>query len=82
MIPVEPTTSPTGFQGFICEVTAERVTAFHCLACARKGAPGCTMTAPVVRGILSNMRPADFGLTVTTLLGCARKARLKRAHPY
>ncbi len=71
-----------GFQGFICEVTAEMVTPADCLACARSGAPGCSMTAPVVRGILSNMRPADFGLTVTTLLGCARKARLKRAHPY
>ncbi len=72
----------TGFQGFICEVTAEPVSPAECLACARKGAPGCTMTGPIIKGILSNLRPDDFGLTVTTLLGCARKARLKLEAPY
>lgn len=81
MIPIEPT-SPTGFQGFICEVTAEPVSPVECLACARSGAPGCTMTAPVIKGILNNLRPDDFGLTVTTLLGCARKTRLKLEQPY
>ena len=77
-----PTSPAGGFQGFICEVTAEPVLPAECLACARKGAPGCMMTAPVIKGILNNMRPDDFGLTVTTLLGCARKARLKQDQPY
>ena len=81
MIPTQPT-STHGFQGFICEITTEPVLPAECLACARKGAPGCTMTAPVIKGILSNLRPDDFGLTVTTLLGCARKARLKLEQPY
>lgn len=70
------------FDGFLCEMTAEPVSGPECLACARAGAPGCPMTAPVVKGILDGIRPDDFGLTVTTLLGCPRKERLKRVWPY
>jgi hypothetical protein len=71
------------FAGFICEATAEAVTPVECLACARAGPlPGCPMSAPVIKGILDGLRPDDFGLTVTTLLGCARKARLKLSHDY
>ncbi|MEW5869099.1 MAG: hypothetical protein AB1894_07485 [Chloroflexota bacterium] len=66
------------FAGFICEVTSEPVAPADCLACARSGPlPGCPMSAPVVKGILDGLRPDDFGLTVTTLLGCTRKQRLK-----
>lgn len=66
------------FEGFICEVSGEVVFPLHCLECARGGAPGCPMTAPVVKGILDGLRPDDFGLTVTSLLACARKERLKQ----
>jgi len=58
------------------------VSAHYCLACARDGAPGCPMTAPVVKGILDGLRPDDFGLTVTTLLACSRKEQLKQGWPY
>lgn len=71
------------FEGFLCEANGEPVAPPACLACARRGAlPGCQMTAPVVKGILDGLRPDDFGLTVTTLLGCARKERLKQEVPY
>jgi len=70
------------FSGFICEVTHEEMTGEECLACARAGAPGCPMTAPVVKGILDGLRPDDFGLTVTTLLGCVRKRQLMQEWPY
>jgi CRISPR/Cas system-associated exonuclease Cas4 (RecB family) len=70
------------FDGFICETTDEPVSASYCLDCARDGAPGCPMTAPVVKGILDGLRPDDFGLTVTTLLACPRKEQLKQEWPY
>ncbi|MBN1667683.1 MAG: hypothetical protein JW862_11365 [Anaerolineales bacterium] len=71
------------FAGFNCEITAEPVAPADCLACARSGPlPGCPMTAPVIKGILDGLRPDDFGLTVTTLLGCARKSRLKKDFEY
>ena len=71
------------FQNFICEVTGEPTPPQACLACARSGAlPGCPMTAPVVKGILANMRPDDFGVTITTLLGCPRKFQLKQEVDY
>ncbi|MBC8507821.1 MAG: hypothetical protein ISR58_08445 [Anaerolineales bacterium] len=75
------------FKAFICEVSGDFVAPEACLACARNGAlPGCQMTSPVIQGILTNMRPDDpealvaagYGaLTVTTLLSCPRKWRLK-----
>ena len=71
------------FQNFICEATGEPTPPQTCLACARNGAlPGCPMTAPVVKGILANMRPDDFGVTITTLLGCPRKFQLKQEWDY
>jgi hypothetical protein len=71
------------FQTFICEISGEPTLPQDCLACARKGAlPGCPMTAPVVKGILANMRPDDFGVTITTLLGCPRKFQLKQEWDY
>ena len=51
------------FNGFICEVTGERVTPDHCLACARNGAPGCEIGTPaIIAGILRHQRPTDFAL--------------------
>jgi len=80
------------FKAFICEASGAFVSPESCWTCAHNGAqPGCHLTAPVVHGILSNMRPdqpeallaAGFGtLTVTTLLGCPRKWRLKIEHDY
>jgi CRISPR/Cas system-associated exonuclease Cas4 (RecB family) len=40
------------------------------------------MTAPVVKGILDGLRPDDFGITVSVLLGCPRKVRLMQEWPY
>jgi CRISPR/Cas system-associated exonuclease Cas4 (RecB family) len=69
--------------GFLCDATDMPVTIEDCLACARSGAlPGCHQTAPAIAGIVRGLRPDDFGLTVTTLIGCARKARLMRETPY
>ena len=69
--------------GFICDAEDMPVTIEACLACARTGAlPGCHQTAPVIAGIVRGLRPDDFGLTVTTLIGCARKARLMKESRY
>ena len=69
--------------GFMCDATDQAVSIDACLACARSGAlPGCHMTAPVISGILNGLRPDDFGLTVTTLLGCPRKWRLMQETEY
>ena len=58
------------FKAFVCEATGEYVDPQSCWQCAQKGAlPGCHMTAPVINGIVQNMRPDDFGLTATTVLG-------------
>jgi hypothetical protein len=72
--------------GFECEADAPVktvVSASECQACARRGAlPGCSLTAPVVRGMVNGLRPETFGLTVTTLLGCPRRRRLQQTEPY
>lgn len=71
------------FSGFVCEADGSPVAPDACLACARNGAqPGCHLTAPVINGIRRNLRPDDFGLTITTLLGCPRKQRLMQTHAY
>jgi hypothetical protein len=80
------------FKAFICESSGEFVSPESCWTCAHRGAqPSCHLTAPVIHGILSNMRPdqpealfaAGFGtLTVTTILGCPRKWRLKIEYDY
>ncbi len=72
-----------GFQGFICEYDQSTVDPLGCLYCAREGSPApCQMTAPVIAGIIAGLRDDDFGLTITTLIHCARKARLRRLAPY
>lgn len=72
-----------GFQGFLCEYDQSQVDALGCLYCARAGAPApCQMTAPVIAGMIAGLRDDDFGLSVTTLIHCARKARLRRQAPY
>ena len=69
--------------GFLCDATDLPVDIDTCLACARSGSlPGCHQTAPVIAGIVRGLRPADFGWTMTTLIGCVRKARLMRTEPY
>jgi CRISPR/Cas system-associated exonuclease Cas4 (RecB family) len=84
--------------GFTCDATELPVDVPACLACARAGAlPGCHQTAPVIAGIVRGLRPDDLpipnapperwwaagrGLTVTTLIGCLRKARLMQREPY
>ena len=69
--------------GFLCDSTEMPVTIETCLACARSGAlPGCHQTAPVIAGIVRGLRPDSFGWTVTTLIGCVRKARLMREVGY
>ena len=84
--------------GFTCDATELPVDIPDCLACARAGAlPGCHQTAPVIAGIVRGLRPDDMpmsdapperrwaawrGWTVTTLIGCLRKARLMQSEPY
>ena len=59
------TKSPPGFQGFICELSGEKVSAAECLACAEAGAPGCRYGSPaVIAGIANNMRQPGFALDV------------------
>jgi len=89
------------FAAFQCQATGDFVSPQSCIQCACHGAlPGCHMTAPTLRGILSNMRPDDPGelaqallsnrlgtsfgspLSVTTVLSCPRKWRLKIEYDY
>lgn len=74
------------FVGFHCvadEPAQAIVSSDYCCACARRGAlAGCSLTAPVAKGIVQSLRTEDFGLTVTTLLGCPRKHRLQAEQPY
>lgn len=70
------------FIGFVCDADGEHVSPNTCIACARQGAkPACQQTAPVITGILNGLRPGH-ALTVTVLLGCARKARLMQNEDY
>ena len=71
------------FAGFKCDATDMPVTIEACLSCAQDGAlPGCHQTAPVIAGIVRGLRPDSMGFTVTTLIGCVRKARLMRESLY
>src|SRR5512139_484381 len=75
--------SPMSLAGLICDAEGLPVTIEACLTCARSGAlPGCHQTAPVLNGIVQGLRPDDYGLTVTTLIGCLRKWRLMRDIAY
>jgi hypothetical protein len=90
--PAPPVT--VGFAGFLCEVTEQPVSVQDCLACAQNGAPGCPMTPALVERIAEGVRPlhfsknfatrsgADFGISVTELIGCPRRFRLVREHAY
>ena len=93
---VATTTSPSlvGLVGLSCEMTEEPVNFDDCLACAKNGAPGCSMTPALVERIRDGIRPhdfaqrmaeereADFGLSVTELIYCPRKFRLSKTYPY
>ncbi len=69
--------------GFICDAEDLPVTFDACLACARSGAlPGCHQTVAVLNGIVQGLRPDDYGLTITTLIGCLRKWRLMKDTAY
>ncbi|MCF6278378.1 MAG: hypothetical protein L3J16_06490, partial [Anaerolineales bacterium] len=84
--------SGAGMRAFECEVTAEEVSPAECLDCASRGAPGCTMFPAYIRQIIKDARPhdfsqrlakahgADFGISVTELIYCPRKFRLKMQH--
>jgi CRISPR/Cas system-associated exonuclease Cas4 (RecB family) len=83
-----------GMRAFDCEVTGEEVATADCLSCAANGAPGCPTTAAFIHAIINDPRPhdfsqrlakahgADFGISVTELLYCPRKFRLKMAHSW
>jgi len=84
----------TGLVGFLCEVTDQPVSFQECLACARKGAPGCSMVPAVIHTATNSIRDplyaqklaeqagAEVGFSVTELLSCARQTRLKAEVPY
>jgi hypothetical protein len=87
--------TPGGFAGFICEVTGDQIAPDDCLACARKGAPGCPMFPAAIEAIINSMRPqdhamrkaaqvggADFAISVTELVYCPRKHILAQDYPY
>lgn len=88
------TNTQTGLVGFLCEVTEEPVTFQECLACAKRGAPGCPMVPAIIHDIASSIRSpeyandlaikagAEVGFSATELLGCPRQYRLKKRHPY
>jgi len=84
----------TGLVGFLCEVTDQPVSFQECLACAKKGAPGCSMVPAVIHTAMNSIRDpqyaqklaeqagAEIGSSVTELLSCARQTRLKADIPY
>ena len=81
--------NPTGLVGFLCEVTEQPVSFQGCLACARQGAPGCSMVPAVIHTAMNSIRDpqyaqklaeqagAEIGYSVTELLSCTRQIRLK-----
>lgn len=87
-------TAQAGFVGFRCEVTGDPIAPHDCLACAQNGAPGCPMTPALVERIMADIRPlhfsqdhaaaagAQFGISVTEVIGCPRRFRLMREYPY
>ena len=88
------TITKTGLVGLLCEVTEEPVTFDECLACAKRGAPGCSMVPAVIQDIADSIRDpeyannlarkagADIGFSVTELVGCPRQHVLKQQNPY
>ena len=56
---------PPGFQGFICEISGEKVSAAECLACAEAGAPRCRYGSPaIINGIIQGMRRPHFAMDI------------------
>ncbi|MGB8213551.1 MAG: hypothetical protein WCE68_08335 [Anaerolineales bacterium] len=94
LVTIPLASAQAGFAGFICEVSGAPVTPPDCLACAQNGAPGCPMTPALVERIITGIRPlqfsqghatalgAQFGISVTELIGCPRRFRLVREYPY
>ncbi len=88
------TMTQTGLIGFLCEVTDLPVSFQECLACARQGAPGCSMVPAVIHAAVNNIRDpqyaqkmaeqagAEIGFSVTELLSCTRQTRLKAEVAY
>lgn len=86
-------TTQTGLVGFLCEVTDQPISFQECLACARKGATGCSMVPAVIHTATNSIRDpryaqklaeqagAEIGFSVTELLSCARQMRLKAEIP-
>lgn len=70
------------FKGIVCEVSGERCSPEECLACARSLINGCQHTAPMLAYYLTDRRPDNFGMTVTTLQSCPRKVQLKQLVDY
>jgi len=88
------TATQTGLVGFLCEITDQPISFQECLACASKGAPGCSMVPAVIHVASNSIRDpqyaqklaeqagAEIGFSVTELLSCARQTRLKSDVPY
>jgi len=86
-------TQQIGLVGFLCEVTDQAISFHDCLACARSGAPGCSMVPAAVH-IAANFRDplyaqklayqagAEIGFSVTEVINCARQTRFKQTYPY
>ena len=82
-------TADAGMRAFECEVTGEEIPLPECLACSERSAPGCSMFPAYIHQIVNDPRPhdfsqrlakahgADFGISVTELIYCPRKFRLK-----
>jgi len=53
------------FKGFVCELTGDAIAPEDCLACARKGAPGCEVGSPaIIAGIARHQRPVNYALGI------------------
>lgn len=93
-VPLPAVPDAPGFQGFQCEVLDVPVAAQDCLRCSQHGAPGCPMSPAILQRVINTQRPDDFamsialdggaqfGVSVTELLGCPRKLRLEAQNGY
>jgi len=76
------------WQGFLCELTGERVSPADCLACAQAGGGSrgdtlCPWTPALIRGLTQNGKPRGLvAYSATELLGCLRKVRLQEETPF
>lgn len=66
------------FKGFVCPVTGVETETERCMECALTGSRECPYPYPVLKGIAESNAPrGHVGWSATTILGCARQARLK-----